>query len=301
MTDHAPSAAPDRAPEVYLCQVNARVSCGACCGLYNLGDLSRGSLHARLARRTERFAAVPRTEEHITGFRRLIEGWTPEDRPFPQFHHCPYLGLVGARRSRVGCLLHPQAPGNHGRDWRHLSYYGAKACRTYFCPASRMLPARYLRIVRDLVDDWFGYGLVITEHLLLQALFEALEQRLEAPLPSALPASPAVRRELRNLFAVKQSWPFRRGDGPGLCHFPFDNGLYVRPAVQWPSPARPAGVYQVVFRELESVFTSEVEMHAAVRWLDARLDALAACLQADEGRDPAEGTERIAPCLDAPV
>ena len=39
---------------VYLCQVGERVSCGACCGLYNVADLSRDSLEDRLARRTVR-------------------------------------------------------------------------------------------------------------------------------------------------------------------------------------------------------------------------------------------------------
>lgn len=286
------SGAEERGPAAYFCQVSETVSCGACCGLYNVPALSRDSLLERLARRTAGFAATPRTETAIEAFRRHTEGWTPEDRPFPQFHHCPYLGLVGAGRSRVGCLLHPQAPGNRGRDWRHLSYYGAEACRTYWCPAARKLPARYLGIVRLCMDDWYAYGLTITEHRLLRALFQTLEERLERPLAAAEAALPGVLEPLGALLAIKQSWPYRRGDGPGLCHFPFDNGLYDRPALRWPSRTRPAAGYRLLLRELESDFSSEAEMRAGVRWVDKRLEVLVARLKAEETRAAAVCGER---------
>lgn len=271
----APARTTDSAAAVYLCQVGRRVSCGACCGLYNVPDLARDSLQERLARRTERFAAVPRTEAAIERFRRQTEGWTPEERPFPQFHHCPFLGLVGSEGSRVGCLLHPEAPGNQGRDWRFLSYYGDRACRSYFCPASRILPSRYLQIICRLMRDWYSYGLIITEHRLQRALFEALERRLGRPLQPAEVQCPAARAHLRKLFDLKRCWPYRRPDGPGLCHFPFDNGLYTRPAVNWPSAARPAAPYRALFQELESFFATETEMWQAVRLVDDLVDALA--------------------------
>ena len=125
---------------VYLCQVGERVSCGACCGLYNIADLSQRSLEVMLTEQTEEFARVPRTTEAIEAFQKKIEGWTPPQRPFPDFYHCPFLGLIGLNGRRVGCLLHPAAAGNNGIDWRGLSYYGAMACRTYFCPSVRHLP-----------------------------------------------------------------------------------------------------------------------------------------------------------------
>ncbi len=114
----------------YLCQVGRRVSCAACCGLYNVRNLSAVGLEAMLAARTDAFDRVPRQEEAIEAFGRRQRGWTPEERPFPHFHHCPYVGLIGRGHRRVGCLLHPAVTGNSGHDWRMLSYYGAKACRT---------------------------------------------------------------------------------------------------------------------------------------------------------------------------
>ena len=71
---------------VYLCQVGERVSCGACCGLYNVADLSRDALEDRLARRTERFAAVARSEDGGETWVRVTEG-------FPQGEHVGRIGI----------------------------------------------------------------------------------------------------------------------------------------------------------------------------------------------------------------
>lgn len=264
---------------VYLCQVGERVSCGACCGLYNVADLSRDALENRLARRTERFAAVVRSEDGIEAFRREIEGWTPEDRPFPQFHHCPFLGLIGETLGRVGCLLHPAAPGNDGQDWRFMSYYGAKACCSYFCPSTHALPARHLHILRSLWDDWYAYGLIITEHRLLNAVFTLLENRVARPVVREdFPASSEASVCLRELLALKWSWPYRYAGSPGPCHFLFDNGLYPRKAVQWPVSARPDAHYAIIFRELESHFGSERDVVQATTLVDDLLGGLAEAL-----------------------
>lgn len=261
MDDHSP-------PKLYFCQVNEQISCGACCGLYNVADPSRDSLLDRLAGRTARFAATPRTEDGIEGFRRAIEGWTPEDRPFPQFHHCHFLGLIGTNGTRVGCLLHPEAPGNGGHDFRYLSYYGAEACRSYFCPATAALPQRYGKILQAVLDDWYAYGLMITEHQLLRAVFEVLEDQVGRMVtPKDFRTGREASACLRDLLDVKRSWPYRRADARGVCHFPFENGLYPRQAVDWPGAYRPGRRYQVIFRELESGFGSEADVRRAEKLL----------------------------------
>jgi len=255
-------------PAVYLCQVSEGVSCGACCGLYNVANLSRAALEDRLARRAQCFAAVVRTEDGIEQYRREIEGWTPEEKPFPHFHHCPFLGLIGDARTRVGCLLHPAVPGNDGHDFRYLSYYGAKACRSYFCPATRSLPARHLHILRALWDDWYPYGLIITEHRLLNALFTVLEKHHGRPVgPDDFPAHSKASRRLRELVGLKLSWPYRCADAPGPCHFFFENGLYPRPEIYWPSSARPGWPRETIFRELESCFGSQKDVLQAEKRL----------------------------------
>ena len=156
----------------YLCQVNESVSCGACCGLYNVADASFERLQSRLAHRTRRYERIPNTIDAIEAFKEDIEDREKnERRPIPDFHHCPYIGLIGEKKLRVGCLLHPMNPKNENFDYRELSYYGGMTCRVYFCPSATKLPKDYAKIVKMLADNWYDYGLIITETKLLQAFF----------------------------------------------------------------------------------------------------------------------------------
>ena len=59
--------------DVYLCQVGNRISCSACCGLYNRVDASKLGLKKILKNRTESFLKVERTMESILEFGRETE------------------------------------------------------------------------------------------------------------------------------------------------------------------------------------------------------------------------------------
>ncbi len=260
----------------YLCQVSETVSCGACCGLYNISGLSKQSLEKLLYQRTEAFERVPRTIEGIDGFQKQNEGWTPQERPFPDFHHCVFLGLVGESRQRVGCLLHPAASGNNGIDWRGLSYYGGMACRTYFCPGCKQLPQRYLKILKQTANHWFPFGLVVTEYRLLTAFFEALENKAGRLLtPDDFLKSPEATGRFRDLLEIKTNWTFRSVSSPGPCHYMFENGQYKRQPVQRKHPDIPVSAYETIFTELDSVFDSEQDLRMAEAMLDKLFSEIA--------------------------
>jgi hypothetical protein len=160
-----------------------------------------------------------------------------------------------------------------------MSYYGAKACRSYFCPSAHALPARHLHILRSLWDDWYAYGLIITEHRLLSAVFALLENRVARPVvPDDFPAHTEASGCLRELLALKLFWPYRGAGSPGPSHFLFENGLYPRKEVQWPVAARPDAHYSIIFRELESHFGSERAVVQAIALLDDLLGGLADAL-----------------------
>ncbi len=260
----------------YLCQVSETVSCGACCGLYNISGLSKQSLEKLLRRRTEAFKQVPRTIDGIDEFRMQNEGWTPPERPFPDFHHCVFLGLVGESEQRVGCLLHPAASGNNGIDWRGLSYYGGMACRTYFCPGNKQLPQRYLKILKQTVNHWFLFGLVVTEFRLLTAFFEAIENKAGRPVtPDDFRKSSEATNRFRDLLEIKTNWPFRSVSSPGPCHYMFENGQYKRQPVQRKHPDIPVSAYETIFTELDSAFDSEQDLRMAEAVLDKLFSEIA--------------------------
>lgn len=261
-------------PSVYLCQVGPNVSCGACCGLYNVSDPSPAALAVTLARRTRWFADVPRTVAGIDAFRAAVCAAERQQGPFPDFHHCPFLGMIEDGGRRVGCLLHPLADGNDGLDWRGLSYYGGMACRTYFCPSVRHLPARWLTAVRQCMSSWYLHGLVITEQRLLTALFTELEHRLGRRINADDFSGRAAADALSNLLsALKLDWPFRRRDA-ALANYFFEDGRYPRPAVAPPAGINFASTRAAIFQELDTDFPSASAAASAEAGLNGLLDGL---------------------------
>ena len=267
---------PDPAPNnVYLCQVSPTVSCGACCGLYNVADPSRENLEAMLMRRTRWFAEVPRTLGGIDAFKVSIECAEPRERPFPDFHHCAFLGMIEDDGRRVGCLLHPLAKGNGGVDWRGLSFYGGMACRTYFCPSVRNLPSRWLTAVRQSMDHWYLHGLLVTERRLLAAVFAELENRLDREIDTNDFSGPIPAATLSTTLAtLKLNWPFRRRGAPGVCNYFFEDGLYPRPAVMRKTRTIPASRFEDILQELDSGFSSAARIERAEATIEALLIAL---------------------------
>lgn len=268
------------APEAHLCQVNSHVSCGACCGLYNVADPSRPALVKMLAARTKAFHAAPRTVEAIFQYKGETQKREGQERPMPDFHHCPFLGFVGPDRATVGCLLHPQADGNQDMDFRSLSYYGGMTCHIYFCPATRLLPERYKQILRIVLDDWYLYGLVVTETKLLTALFEELETRLGRELYAADFTTLRSRREaLKHLFLLRVSWPFRAPHNHRLANYFFNDHLYARPPLGRAAGGHTITRYRLILQELETDASSDAVLRRAEVYLDDRFNLVQNALE----------------------
>lgn len=264
----SPAAGESRAAAVpggvYLCQVDSRLSCGACCGLYNCADATRGGLQALLGDRTEQFAKIPRHADAIDDFRVQRERREHGERPYFDFYACPFLGLIGADGRRVGCLLHPMAAGNNGIDYRGLSFYGGLACRDYFCPSYRHLAATHKEVIQAVCTDWYLYGLVITEDRLMGAFFGELEKRAGRPLGAAdLSTHADSKRAVLEFLKLKLTWPFRAPGAKGPGNYFFNDGLHPKPTVDYarlgvaPSPLDP------ILHELSSAFDRPAALEQA--------------------------------------
>jgi hypothetical protein len=260
---------------IYLCQVSETISCGACCGLYNSADASFETLRERLRSRSEAFAPVRRNPASIEAFARETTAREPCERPLPGFHHCPFLGLVGSGRSRVGCLLHPLAEGNDGVDLRGLSHYGGMACKICFCPAHRVLAPRFRDLLRRTAPDWHAYGILVTEALTLEALLRAAETEAGHPLhPHVLANSRVGTAAVRAIYHLVLGWPFRSPGFPLGTYFLGDDGFRKGP-VDYAEAGGSGTHYDEVLRELASVFHSAEELSRAERLLEEALARLA--------------------------
>jgi len=260
---------------IYLCQVDENVSCGACCGLYNCAGVSRRYLEGLIAGRTEAFRRVPRTADAISDFQVKMDRQDPRPRPYPDFYHCPFLGFIGANGRRVGCLLHPMADGNDGIDYRGLSFYGGLACRDYFCPSYRNLPANHKEIVKAVCTDWYLYGLVITEDRLLSAFFGEIEKRLGHALSMAdILAQANSRQAVLEFLTLKQNWPYRVPDGKGPTNYFFNDDLYPKPPVDYVRLGVTPSALDPILRELSSAFDLPAALHRAETLMESLFDRI---------------------------
>ncbi|MFO7667453.1 MAG: hypothetical protein R6V76_12590 [Desulfobacterales bacterium] len=244
--------------------MNEKISCGACCGLYNVPDLSCDKLYDMLIRRTTGFSKVPREVEAITNFGEEVL-YKNNKRPYHEFYHCPFIGLIGNDRMRVGCLLHPLSNGNNGIDYRGLSYYGSMTCNIYFCPSYTMLPENYKRIIRKSADDWYSYGLIITEIVLINAFFSEIENHLQRKIDETdIHMNQTLIGIIKEFIGFKAYWPFRPPSDTAANYF-FKDKLYERKPVDYNGirPDSPTSRYDIIFRELGSSFNSVEEIRHA--------------------------------------
>lgn len=257
---------------VYLCQVSDTVSCGACCGLYNVVPAGADALTRILARRTERFQAIERTLPALDAFAREVEAMDSRQRPFPDFHHCPYLGLIGDGRSRVGCLLHPLGAGNQGVDFRGLSHYGGMACRVFFCTTVHCMKKRYKQILRNIADEWYLYGLIVTETALVTVCLDHVETRLGSLLNPNEPLDHKhVAEALRALLGLKLDWPFRPDGYDTPCHDVFNEKDHSKPAIDYTAlGTSPSGVDAILY-QLVSAFDDADQLRQAEIWVEQRV------------------------------
>lgn len=218
-----------------------------------------------LFQRTAEFSKVPRCPEPIIKFGEDELLKSSRERPYPEFYHCPYIGLIGKERTRAGCLLHPLAEGNRGTDYRGLSYYGSMTCHIYFCPSCTALSENQKKIIRESADDWYSYGLIITEVALIDAFFSETETCLERKIDITDTYMNQPLFNIVNKFiGLKASWPFRPSFESAANYF-FKDRLYERKPVDYPiiNSGKASSRYDVILRELGSEFKSVDDIRQA--------------------------------------
>ncbi len=261
---------------IHLCQPGDGKSCGACCGIYNYVDSSREAIAARLRRRTERFHHDVRAAEDLTTFSRTIREAEDQRRRFEVIYCCEYAGFLDREERRVGCLLHPTQNG--GIDRREVSFYGRELCDGHLCPSHHFLSRTEQLTLIDLLDDWYLYGLCITDIDLVKDYFRHIGDRLgEAPAPERF-RNRTVRAIARRFFAFKLTWPFRsRGDNR-FGRFYFDGAQHMIRPIDYAALGCERSRYDGIFLSLSSVFGNRRELDQAEEMIRENIEALvAAC------------------------
>jgi len=189
-----------------LCQPDRHKSCGACCGLYNWNNHSRSALEDILCLQTDLFFERFRDDD-LDSYRRQRNGMIENTKLFETIYNCEFLGFVNPERTRVGCMLHPEVTGR--TDLRNHCFYGAKVCSEHFCPSYACLTTAEQKAVISSLDDWYLYGLVITDIDLVKEFFRHVENTIGDSIREDALGACRVREALTGFFSLKESWKFK--------------------------------------------------------------------------------------------
>ncbi len=250
---------------VYLCQINETISCGACCGLYNISDLSYDKLLDMLTYRTELYKKTPKDYDSLEAFQEIIRDKERNYYPFSEFHHCHYIGLIGENEDRPGCLLHPYGKGNNNVDHRGLSHWGGFACASYFCPTCSQLPSRYKEILRISVNNWYIYGLIVTETNMLDNLFFQIEKAAGRNLTvEEFDQNDQLQKSMMQFFELKNNWKYRQKNFQRTGNYFFKDDLYPRKIIDYQNLGVNPSPYNEILLAFGSEFNSTDELEEAV-------------------------------------
>ena len=255
---------------VILCQPDNDKSCGACCGLYNYVDSSRSSLKERLRARTQRFRKLvkkPGDIEYYAG-----ETLNNEDfkKRYEVIYCCEYLGFLDGEERKVGCLLHPAQ--NTGLDLRSVSFYGQELCAGHICPSHHFIPQSQSQILIKIIDDWYLYGLCVTDIDLITTYFRLLADRIGEELKPEIFNNESLKEIACEFFNWRITWPFRSPETDRLGKYYFDGSQYMISYIDYKKFGRDVSPLNTIFLSFSSLFKGAKEIEVAENLLWSNIE-----------------------------
>lgn len=253
---------------IHLCQPDKTRSCGACCGLYNWEDHSRETLESLLKRRTELFLSL---EEHpdLERYSSLSQTFPSSPKLCETIYNCEFLGFIDREQKQVGCLLHPSL--HDGVDLRSYTFYGAKLCEEHFCTSFTYLTTIEQKSVILSLDDWYLYGLVITDIDLVKAFFTHVQNCLGDSVRQERLRNEEVKSVLRDFFRLKECWKFLSGENR-LGKYYFSHAEYQIAKIEYERNwgVKPSS-FDKIFVSLSSAFNREDDIVEAESIIEEKI------------------------------
>jgi len=256
---------------IHLCQPDDGKSCGACCGLYNYAVSTKESLVRRLRGRTELFRTVVKSEADLRSFSEKIKQSEDGTRLYEVIYCCEYLGFLDGEEKRVGCLLHPLQNG--GRDLRDVSFYGRELCDGHFCPSYHYISREEQRALINILDDWYLYGLCVTDIDLVKEYFRLISEGAGGMPPADCFRNQPLKAAALRFFSYKTSWPFRSDSVNRFGKYYFDGSLYMIHHIDYESLGGEPSRFNRIFLSLTSDFRSAADIRKAEKMIQDAIDA----------------------------
>lgn len=146
------------------------VSCGSCCGIFNL-NLNKNEITLLLFQRTEEFNETVdfKIKHTMPAYRQSREKkekhLTKKDETT---YNCPFLGILDDH-GKIGCMIHP----NRTKDplSQNYSFYGSSICQGYQCK-NRENPFSYQwsQIFQEVAINSIEYSQLSADHQLVRMI-----------------------------------------------------------------------------------------------------------------------------------
>jgi hypothetical protein len=256
---------------IHLCQPCGHLACAACCGIYNYVENTRDALCERLAGRTRLFGLVREGRLELERYREAVRRRENHKRIYHTIYTCEFTGFLDDGHTRVGCMLHPAS--NMGRDLRGAGFYGVDICEGHFCPSYSKLEDHEVKTVLAAVDDWYLYGVVITDIDFLKTFFNIVQNRLgEGVDPGRVGSDPELCRAFHGFCSLKAAWPYRDTSRPRFGKYFFVGEDYGIARIDYESLGSQTSPYDAILVSLESAFKNRDELDRANLVIDSMVE-----------------------------
>ena len=215
--------------------------------------------------------SAPRDTGNLHEYRRLGEAGAPAPKLLEEIYNCQFLGFLDQQERRVGCLLHPSM--HDGADLRDLCLYGKELCAGHFCPSFTYLTRMERMAVIRALDDWYLYGLVITDIDFVKEFLREAQDRLGDALRMQHLMDAGVRAGLLAFLSLKECWEFASRDNR-LGKYYFSHSEYRIARIDYEkkwkiSPSR----YDKILVSLASELATKADVLEAESLIEERIEA----------------------------
>lgn len=156
------------------------VSCGSCCGIFNL-NLTKKEITLLLFQRTEEFQNTVdfKVSHSLPAYRQSREAKENQiSKKDESTYNCPFLGYLD-EGYKMGCMIHPSRTGNPLSQ--NYSFYGSSICLAYQC-RNRENPdsMQWSKIFQEISSNSLEYSQLSANHEIIQSL-EIIFTKLNYP------------------------------------------------------------------------------------------------------------------------
>jgi hypothetical protein len=186
---------------------------------------------------------------------------------------CEYLGFLDEKEKKVGCLLHPQQ--NNNVDLRDASFYGKGLCEKHLCLSYHYLSREEKLAFVNLSDDWYLYGLCVTDIDLIKSYFRIVSERV-CEMPSSEKFKENTFKDVAlRFFSFKISWPFRAYAANRFGKYYFDGSEYMISHIDYKKLGCERSRFDSIFLSLSSNFKNLQELREAENLIQINVDEFA--------------------------